>query len=85
MVVNLAFIKALLECNYHLLTAHLITPELNYSVKFYTTHVEPKIRDYRIPQLREAARNQFRKNREILGPESVKLITAYKRKWEIKK
>lgn len=82
---NLAVLNALLECNYHLLNSLLITPELSYMVKFYCTCPMPKTaRDYNIPELRKNAHRQFSENRSFLGPESIKLITAYKRKWTIK-
>jgi hypothetical protein len=34
---NLAMLNALLECNYHLLNTHLITPELSHMDKLYST------------------------------------------------
>ena len=82
---NLAMLNALLECNYHLLNAHLITPELAYMDKFYSTRVRPIIIEYDTPKLKERAHIQFKKNRAFLGRESIKLISAYKRNWVIKK
>jgi len=81
---NLAILSALLECNYHLLNTHLIIPELSYMDKFYSTRIIPKLRDYDTPALKERAHIQFKKNRAFLGAESIKLISAYKRKWIIK-
>lgn len=75
---NLAMINTLLECNYHLLNTHLITPRLGYMAKLYTAM------DYRIPELRKEAHSQFKRNRKYLGSESIKLISAYKRKWQIR-
>lgn len=83
-VLNMALMGALLECNYHLLNSHLITPELDYTVRECTKRSEPKIRDYEIPELRKKAHLQFKKNRDFLGSDSIKLISAYKRKWIIK-
>jgi hypothetical protein len=83
--VNLALLNALLECNYHLLNTHLITPQLAYMDKLYSNPATPKLRDYETPGLRKRAHVQFKKNRPFLGPESIKLISAYKRKWVIKK
>jgi len=82
---NLALLNALLECNYHLLNTHLITPELAYMDKFYSTRVIPKIGEYETSGLKKRAHIQFKKNRAFLGRESIKLISAYKRKWIIKK
>lgn len=84
-VSNLCLLNVLLECNYHLLTTHLITPELAYMDKIYSTRATPKIRDYETPGLRKRAHVQFKKNRAFLSPESIRLISAYKRKWIIKK
>ena len=75
---NLAIMNALLECNYHLLNTHLIAPRLSYMVKLYTT------RNYKIPELRKKAHSQFKRNRKYLGLESIKLISTYKRKWQIR-
>lgn len=82
--VNLAVINALLECNYHLLNTHLITPELNYMHKFYSNS-KPKVRDYETPELRKRAHVQFKKDRIFLNSELIKLIYAYKKKWVIKR
>ena len=82
---NLALLNALLECNYHLLNTHLISPKLAYMDKFYSTSITPKLRDYETPGLRKRAHVQFNKNRAFLGTKSIKLITAYKRKWIITK
>jgi hypothetical protein len=82
---NLALVSALLECNYHLLNTHLITPELAYMDKLYSTRATSRIRDYETPALRKRAHIQFKKNRAFLGLESIKLISAYKQKWIIKK
>ena len=81
---NFYILIALLECNYHLLNTHLITQELDYKVKFYTTRARPKIRDYEIPYLRKKAHRQFKINRGFFSSDSIKLISAYKRKWAIK-
>ncbi len=82
---NLSLLNALLECNYHLLNTHLITSKLSYMDKFYSTGVTPKIRAYDTPELKKRAHIQFKKNRAFLGPELIKLISAYKQKWIIKK
>ncbi len=82
---NLVMLNILLECNYHLLNTHLITKELAYMDKFYSTGFEPKLRDYDTPELKKRAHIQFKKNRAFLSPESIKLIAAYKRQWIIKK
>jgi hypothetical protein len=82
---NLALLNALLECNYHLLNTHLISPKFAYMDKFYSTGITPKVRDYETPELRKRAHAQFKRNRAFLSPESIKLISAYKRKWIIKK
>jgi hypothetical protein len=83
---NLAILTTLLECNYHLLNSVLITPELSYMVKFYTTRFAlKKKRGYKIPELRKSAHRQFAENRSFLGPESIRVITAYKRKWVLGK
>jgi|GEM_PF-1558266 len=83
---NLAILNALLECNYHLLNSVLITPELSYMVKFYNTRFAlKKKRGYKIPELRKSAHRQFAGNRVFLGPESIRVITAYKRKWVLGK
>lgn len=81
---NLALLNTLLECNYHLLNSHLIIPELAYMDKFYSTRIKPKIKEYDTPALKDRAKIQFKKNRTFLGTESIKLISAYKRKWIIK-
>lgn len=83
---NLAIINTLLECNYHLLNTHLITSEFEYMGRFYyNRRWSPPIKNmptkYKVPDLRKAAHSIFKGNRSFLGPESKKLITAYKRKW----
>jgi hypothetical protein len=83
---NLGILNALLECNYHLLNSVLITPELSYMVKFYNTRFAlKKKRDYKISELRKSAHRQFAENRAFLGSESIRVITAYKRKWVLRK
>jgi len=81
---NLNLLVALLECNYHLLNTHLITQDLDKSVRFYTTRAKPKIRDYEIPDLRERAHRQFKINRGFFSPDIIKLVSTYKRKWLVK-
>jgi hypothetical protein len=79
--VNIAIINALLECNYHLLNTHLITTEYEYMGKFYSSPHFSKLPKYKVPELRKAAHTIFKSNRKFLGSGSVKLISAYKRKW----
>jgi hypothetical protein len=82
---NLAVLNALLECNYHLLNSLLITPELSYMVKFHYSRMAAKTkRGYEISELRKGAHRQFTENRAFLGAESIRLITAYKRKWTLR-
>lgn len=82
---NLAVLNALLECNYHLLNSVMIKPGLYYMVKFYSTRfVLKKKRGFNIPELRKNAHHQFAENRSFLGPESVRLISSYKRKWVLR-
>jgi hypothetical protein len=79
--INVAVINALLECNYHLLNTHLITSEYEYMGKFYYGPRFSKRPKYKVPELRKAAHSIFKSNRKFLGAGSVKLISAYKRKW----
>ena len=79
--INIAVINALLECNYHLLNTHLITSEYEYMGKFYSNRNFPNLPEYKVPELRKAAHSIFKRNRKFLGAGSVKLISAYKRKW----
>lgn len=79
--INIAVINALLECNYHLLNTHLITTEYEYMGKFYYGPSFPHLRKYKVPELRKAAHTLFKNNRKFLGAGSIKLISAYKRKW----
>jgi hypothetical protein len=79
--VNIAIINALLECNYHLLNTHLITTEYEYMGKFYSSPHFSDLPKYNVPELRKAAHTIFKSNRKFLGSGSVKLISAYKRKW----
>lgn len=81
--INIAVLNALLECNYHLLNTHLITSEYEYMAKFYCKKYKSPRPEYKIPELRKAAHDIFRKNRYFLGRESIKLISAYKRKWKV--
>lgn len=78
---NIAIINALLECNYHLLNTHLITIKYEYMGKFYSSPHFSKLPKYKVPELRKAAHTIFKSNRKFLGSGSVKLISAYKRKW----
>jgi hypothetical protein len=83
---SLAILNALLECNYHLLNSVLITPAFSYMVRFYNTRFAlKKKRGYKIPELRKSAHRQFVENRSFLGRESIRVITAYKRKWVLGK
>ncbi|SPD73058.1 hypothetical protein PITCH_A1660006 [uncultured Desulfobacterium sp.] len=80
---NIAVINALIECNYHLLNTHLITSEYEYMGKFYFGRKDGPFPGYKVPELRKQAHSLFKKNRKSLGSESLKLITAYKRKWKL--
>ena len=83
-LLNLTFLNVLLECSYHLLNTHLITSELEYLVKFYTSEYHVPTSKYLVPDLRKKAQKQFRMNRVFLAKDSIGLIYAYKRTWKIK-
>ena len=76
---NLVLLQVLLECNYHLLNSYFATPKLRYYAEVYGDG-----KTLTIPALRQEARIIFRGTRAHLGERSVKLITAYKRKWVLK-
>jgi hypothetical protein len=52
--------------------------------KFYSTRIKHQLREYNTPALKKRAHIQFKKNRAFLGAESIKLISAYNRKWIVK-
>jgi hypothetical protein len=78
---NVALLNALLECNYHLLNSHLITPQLEYTEKFYLNGSKSGKQKYEVPELRKAAHSIFQSNRKFLGSKSIGLISAYKKTW----
>jgi len=81
---NLVLISTLLECNYHLLNTHLVTPECEYMGKFYcNVHRTPK-HTYNVSELRNESHQIFKSNRLCFGKESKALIASYKRNWKLK-
>lgn len=81
---NFIIINILLECNYHLLNTHLITPELAYLSKFYCSRYKIPTVNWDVSEYKKKCREKFKENREFLTKEAAKLIYAYKRKWAIK-
>jgi hypothetical protein len=69
------------KCNYHLLNTHLITPEFEYIGNFFYKRKGSPLPKYKVPELRKEAHALFKENRKFLGTDSIKLISAYKRKW----
>ncbi len=76
-IYNFTFLRVLLECNYHLLNVHLITPSVRYYAEIYTDKIE-------IKKLKFSMRRLFSISKMYMLPTPKALIANYKRKWILK-
>lgn len=73
---NLVFIKILLECNYHILGTHLITPTMKYNENRYGNK-------RRAEELRKKIYRLFIRSKKGMLKEPRMVISNFKRKWSL--
>jgi len=74
---TVVFLHMLTECNYHLLSSHLITRSMAY----YAEHF---VDDYAIPEMRRECRQLSSESHRRFAKGARALIATYRRRWEIK-
>lgn len=77
---NFAFIRALLEMNYHLFNRHCI----NSSMKFYFDDYASEEEKNRFKVLKKEIRTLFSVSKRTMADETKKVIRDYVSSWEIK-
>lgn len=75
--VSFIFLRMLLDCQYHLLNTHLITPSMEYYTKRYRKH------GYMVPELRKKMRNLLINSNKSLIDRPKEIIRNYKAEWKI--
>lgn len=76
---NVVFILMLLECNYHILSQHLITASMRYYVARYGSQDEPHRHN-----LRKRLRALFARARDFMQPGAKQLVRDFTAKWALK-
>lgn len=74
---NLVFLKILLECQYHLLTSHIVTSSMQYYAEVYSDIDQLKKKKSEIREL-------FKESKKSMLPIPKKIISSYKNTWTIK-
>jgi hypothetical protein len=73
---NLVFIKILLECNYHVLGSHLITPSIKYTGNIYRNKKKAE-------ELRKRIYRLFVRSKKGMLKAPRIVISDFKRKWSL--
>ena len=73
---NFIFLRLLLECNYHLLSSHLINSTMRYYSEKYGD------RNY-IRSLKKGMRDIIKESKKNMQIEPRKFIYTYKKSWKI--
>lgn len=66
--------RALLECNYHLLTQHFVTSSMKHFEKHYGE-------GHKVPMMKAELRRHFARSRKHMFPPFAKLVLTYRRTW----
>lgn len=74
---NLVYLRTLLDCQYHLVNRHLITPSMIYYTKRYRRGHDP------LPELRRTMRQLINESRSTLLPRPKELIRSYCANWSL--
>lgn len=74
---NLVYIRILLECQYHLLTGHLVTPSMRYYAKRYRRGPDPA------PALRARMKSVLDATRSSLLNRPREIIRNYRAAWHV--
>lgn len=77
LTLTVVFLQMLVECNYHVLSTHLLTDSINYYARHYG-------RQYTIPQQRREARELMRSFRDRYAVEARLVVEIFKRRWILK-
>ena len=75
--VNLVFIEMMMECKYHLLISHIITPNMKYYQEEYKDKERAK-------KLRHLISKNYSESKKRMGKPGKKLIQDYRSSWLIK-
>lgn len=78
-IFNFMLIEVMLECLYHLLLSHIITPSMTYYLKSYV----PKNYE-RVQYLKKMLRQNCKESKIRMMEDAKKIIQAYKSSWNIK-
>lgn len=69
----------MLECKYHLLIEHIITPSMTYYLKYYAPE-----RYERVKLLKKLLRKNYNESKKRMKGDERKILQAYKNSWSIK-
>jgi hypothetical protein len=72
---NFVFIRILIDCQYHLLSSHLITPSMKYYTLRYRRNKDP------LPELRLNMKRLLQESRATLLEHPKSIIDNYRSKW----
>lgn len=75
---TLVFLDMLLECNYHLINIHFVTPSMKWHLAYIDESSEVKLRGLKLNQ-----KNLLKDNRNLMTKESRKVVNSYKRAWQL--
>lgn len=75
--INLVFMRILMDCQYHVLVSHLITPSMNYAAKRYAKA------DVEVPPLKSRMNQILRESRATLLPWPRQIIKSYRSTWSL--
>jgi len=75
---NLVFLRILIDCQYHLLSRHLITSSMQYHTKYYRQGTDP------VPAMKKKMNELLKKSRATLTKEPKEIIKNYRATWKLK-
>lgn len=76
---NFVYIEMMLECQFHLLISHIVTPSINYYLKAYGED-----RYNKIIELKKLLNNNFQDSKINMEVNAKKLVKDYRSKWILK-
>jgi len=76
---NFLLLEMMLECQYHLLISHIVTPSMNYYLKQYGDDKYEKIK-----KLKKKLNQNYKESKKTMKSHAKELIYNYKSKWIIK-
>ena len=74
---NLVFLRTLIDCQYHLLGKHFITPSMQYYTKHYRKDTDP------VPAMRKKMNELLKKSRATLLKKPKEIIKNYRATWKL--